>query len=133
MTGAWKIAEQRLASYQRRAFQLQNRDGSFSTSWFDGPEQEGDTTRRLLTTGHVLELLAETLPEESLDDPQFQRAVAYVVGLLEGREEVKWHRGAMGHALHALAIYEERILGVKPGERTQRLAGEIVTNSQQGG
>ena len=130
VAGPWKIAQERVVDYQRRAFQLQNRDGSFSTSWFDAPEQEGDATRRLLTSGHVLEYLAYTLPQEDLENPNFERAVAYTVGLLEGKQDVQWHRGAMGHALHALAIYEERLLGVQPGQRSQRLAFEISPHSR---
>jgi hypothetical protein len=133
ISGVWLVAKKRTEAYQRRAFQLQNPDGSFSTNWFDGPEHRNDVTRRLTTSGHILEYLAYSLPEQQLRDPRLERAVAYVASLLEGKQQSQWHRGALGHALHALSIYEQRILGVEPGERSERLAaGQEKLNSSQG-
>lgn len=133
VSGVWLVAQKRTQAYQRRAFQLQNPDGSFSTNWFDGPEHRNDITRRLTTSGHILEYLAYSLPDEQLSDPRFERGVAYVAGLLEGKQQSEWHRGALGHSLHALSIYEQRVLGVEPGERSERLAaGREESRSPQG-
>ncbi len=118
--GPWATAAKRVEYYQQRAFQLQNRDGSFSTAWLEGPENKGDITRRLLTSGHVLELLAFSLPEDQLSDPRFELAVDYVANLLGTNEQMRWHRGALGHSLHALAIYEQRVWGATPGCRLAR-------------
>ena len=130
--GPWLVAQQRTAAYQQRAFELQNPDGSFSTAWLDLPEHRDDVTRQLTTSGHILEWLAYSLPDEQLRDPRFERAVDFVTSLLDGKQQTKWHRGALGHALHALAIYEQRILGTGPGERSDRLANlENADNSGQ--
>lgn len=126
LDGAFLQAQQKVRAYQRRAFELQNPDGSFSTAWLDGPESRGDVTRRLTTSGHILEWLAYSLPAEQLDDPRFLRAVSYVASLLETKNDSSWHRGAMGHALHGLVIYEQRALGGRPGERRERLADSGV-------
>jgi hypothetical protein len=115
----WKKAERRVQSYQRRAFQLQNSNGSFSTMWFERRENSNDKTRKLITSGHLLEWLAFSLPEERLQDPKFERALDYVANLLDQNHGTSWHRGGLGHALHALAIYEQRVLGATPGQRTQ--------------
>ncbi len=119
--GPWQQALQRNLAYQQRAFRLQHRDGSFSTAWLERPESRGDLTRRMLTTGHVLEWLAFALEERELSQRPFQRALLYVVGTLENNRKVDWHAGALGHSLHALSIYEQRILGARPGDRRQRL------------
>jgi hypothetical protein len=122
LSDPWKTAERRVQSYQRRAFQLQNKDGSFSTLWLEGPENRNDKTRKLITSGHQLEWLAFSLPDHRLQDPKFERALEYVANLLEQNRNLHWHRGGLGHALHALAIYEQRVLGSSPGQRMQRLA-----------
>lgn len=122
VTGAWLAARERTDRYQRRAFELQNPDGSFSTAWLDRREECRDVTRQLTTSGHILEWLAFSLPDEQLEVERFQRAVGFVAQVLDGKEGTDWHRGALSHALHALAIYEERVLGAWPGDRGERLA-----------
>jgi hypothetical protein len=120
--GPWATAAARVQMYQRRAFQFQNRDGSFSTMWLDEPGNSSNLTRSLNTSGHVLEWLAASLPDSQLRDARFERAVNYVADVLERNKEERWHRGALGHSLHALAIYERRVLNVEPGERLSRLS-----------
>lgn len=122
VTGDWLVARERTERYQRRAFEVQNSDGSFSTAWLDRREKRDDVTRQLTTSGHVLEWLAYSLPDDQLADERFQRAVGFVAGLLDGKEGTAWHRGALSHSLHALSIYEERVLGTWPGDRGERLA-----------
>ena len=119
VTDVWKTAEKRVQNYQKRAFQLQNRDGSFSTKWFERPDKSGDLDRRLNTSGHITEWLAYSLPEERLHEPAFKRAIYYVASLLDQNSGYDWHKGALGHALHALAIYEQRVLGYSSGQRME--------------
>jgi hypothetical protein len=121
--GPWAIAASRVRAYQQRALRFQNRDGSFSTLWMERPANSGDLTRRVLTTGHTLEWLAASLPASQLSDPRFEKAVYYVADVLERNQSQRWHRGALGHALHALSIYEQRVVGATPGERLARQTG----------
>ena len=95
--------------YHRYAFRLQNRDGSFSTDWFKGRAAKADLDRRLQTSGHILEWLAYSVPDEMLDDPRFIKAVSYLAGILDADGNREWSIGPLGHGLHALAIYEERM------------------------
>lgn len=122
LDGPWSEAQQRVQAFQRRTFALQNRDGSFSTAWWEQNESRGDRERRLLTSGHALEWLACSLDDAALRQPSFQHGLHYVVALLEREAAADWNPGPLGHALHALAIYEERVLDAQPGDRPARLA-----------
>jgi hypothetical protein len=115
--GPWERAARRAQEYQARAFWLQNDDGSFSTAWFDRKESSVSKIRRLTTSGHVAEWLAFSLPDERLNDERFERCLNYVTNLLESSQASSTDWGALTHALHALAIYEQRVLGVSPGQR----------------
>jgi hypothetical protein len=106
--GPWAVALKRVQAYQSRAYQLQNKDGSFSTAWFERLQQSGDLNRRLMTSGHVAEWLAFSLPSQQLDDDNFEQLMACLVELLTTRPKNNWNWGALTHALHALAIYEQR-------------------------
>jgi hypothetical protein len=131
ITGPWKVADRRIQAYQRKAFEMQNKDGGFSTMWLERLENRSDKNRKLITSGHLLEWLAFSLPKDRLHEPKFERAVAFVVNLLERNQSFDWHEGGLGHALHALAIYEQRVLGIPPGQRIQLLGQNRVGASFQ--
>src|SRR5690606_16856581 len=89
---------------------MQNRDGSFSTEWFTKRGARPDLDRRLQTTGHILEWLVFSLPEDELRNPQVVRAVSYLTNLMyNSRKQSSWEIGPLGHALHALALYDARV------------------------
>jgi hypothetical protein len=89
--------------------ELQNRDGSFSTAWFEKPEDGSDVERKLRTTGHMLEFLVSTCDQQVLYHPKTVKAVAFLTGILDKEPEKEWKIGPMSHALHALAVYQERV------------------------
>lgn len=121
-SGQWLRAKKFIDDYHEYTFRLQNPDGSFSTEWFAGRGDFGAAGRRLETTGHTTEWLAYSLSEEQLIEPRMVKSVAYLTDLLyEGRNS-KWNIGPLGHGLHALAIYDERVFGGKPGQRQEQLA-----------
>lgn len=107
--GVWLQAEKRTRAYQQLAFRLQNRDGSFSTNWFRARENKNDIPRKLQTTGHVVEWLVFSLPEEQLRDPRLVRSVGFLVDLMTRYRTHKWEMGHRGHALRALRLYDERV------------------------
>ena len=125
MVGQWERARKFIEDYHDYTFKLQNPDGSFSTNWFESRGDEGPPSRRLETTGHITEWLAYSLSEEELQDPRMVKSVDYLTNLLlDGRNE-KWSIGPLGHGLHALAIYDERLFGGKPGSRSEQLARQV--------
>ena len=121
MDGEWLRAQKFTTSYQQHAFKLQNRDGSFSTSWLAKRDDSGDIDRRIQTSGHILEWLIFSLPEKNLTDPRMVKGISYLTNVLMDNDR-DWEIGPRGHALRALALYNERVFGDKPGERRELLA-----------
>ena len=66
LTGQWARAKQTVDHYAAYALRVQNADGSFSTNWFEGPGNSADIERKLNTTGHTLEWLLLSLPDEQV-------------------------------------------------------------------
>jgi hypothetical protein len=121
LDGEWLRAQKFVSSYQKHAFKLQNRDGSFSTSWLEKRDDAGTVDRRIQTTGHILEWLVFSLPQKDLTDPRIVRSVNYLASTLLNGER-NWEIGPRGHALRALVLYSERVFGDMPGDRSALLA-----------
>ncbi|HEY2826962.1 MAG TPA: hypothetical protein VGJ04_05120 [Pirellulales bacterium] len=109
--GQWARAAKYISDYQRYTLgALQNADGSFSTEWFNyAADRPGNIDRKLQTTGHMLEFLVWSLPTDQLRDPRVIRAVDFLSGELLANPDRAWSVGPLGHALHALVIYHERL------------------------
>ena len=122
MDGQWLRAMKYLESYHDYTFRLQNGDGSFSTNWFRGPGAMGTVERRIETTGHTLEWLVYSLSDEQLQDPRVVKGVDFLATLMWDHPDYDWKIGPRGHALHALAMYDERVFGGRPGSRRVDLA-----------
>jgi hypothetical protein len=108
--GEYAKAQQFVANYQNYAYRLQNPDGSFSTEWFRGPGDEPDIDRRLKTTGHTLEWLLYASSEDQLTYFRTVRAVNYLTNILWANRTRDWEAGPLGHALHALVVYDRLAL-----------------------
>lgn len=126
MSGQWLRAQNFARNYQNYAFKLQNRDGSFSTDWFKRRADSGDMDRKLQTTGHILEWLVYSLPEEQLGSARVVRSVNFLANLMITQRRHEWEIGPRGHALRALALYNERRFGDKPGQRRMILTGHTT-------
>jgi hypothetical protein len=120
--GQWLRAKKFLESYHAYTFRLQNPDGSFSTEWFVGRADNGPPGRRLETTGHITEWLSYSLSKEELTSPEMVKSVSYLTKLLYEHRNTKWNIGPMGHGLHALSTFDERVFGGEPGKRAEQLA-----------
>ena len=114
LDGAYLRADKYVRDYQNFTLtKLQNRDGSFSTEWFKYPaDREDDVDRKIQTTGHILEWLVSSLDQERLYDPRIVAAAEFLCGALVREPSRDWKIGPLGHALHALTIYQERAWGV---------------------
>lgn len=122
MTGQWYRAKRYVDDYCEYTFKLQNPDGSFSTNWFRGRANSGDIPRKFDTTGHTLEWLVFSLPKDQLTDPRVVKAVSFLTDLMWENRQREWEIGPKGHAVHALALYDEYVFGGKPGKRGEQLA-----------
>ncbi len=99
LTGEWAQAQLVARKHQELAFQMQNRDGSFSSDFFRSSGSWGDIDRKLKTTGHILEWMVFSLPHDELDDPRILRSVDYVCQLLAQNRYYDWENGPLGHAI----------------------------------
>ena len=120
LDGQWLRAKKFINQYQKYALSLQNRDGSFSCNWFDGPGNWTDDERKVQTTGHILEWLIYSLPENRLADRRVVKSVDFMASLLLRNRHVKLEVGPQGHAVHALVLYEHRVFGQPFGQRRLR-------------
>ncbi|TWT77666.1 hypothetical protein Pla123a_14620 [Posidoniimonas polymericola] len=123
LDGEWAEAQKFVEEYQNYAFRLQNRDGSLSTEWFRGPGDEDDIDRRIRTTGHLLEWLIYSVPEEQLTEYRITRAVNYLTSLISSNTDNAWEIGPLAHALHALKLYDERVFEPYDDPSGPKIAG----------
>jgi hypothetical protein len=114
LDGVYLRADKFVRDYQSFTLtKLQNSDGSFSTEWFKYPaDRADDIDRKVQTTGHILEWLVASLDQEALYQPRILAAVEFLTQALAREPSREWKIGPMGHALHALTIYQERAWGV---------------------
>ena len=118
LDGPYLRADKYVRDYQNFALtKLQNRDGSFSTEWFKYmADRDDDIDRKIQTTGHILEWLVSSLDQNRLYESRVVAAAEFLCGALMSEPSREWKIGPLGHALHALNIYQERAWGtVLPG------------------
>lgn len=104
--GEYAQAKRFVAQHQQYTFRTQNPDGSFSTNWFQGREDQQDIDRKLKTTGHMLEWLLYSATEKELANPRTTRAVYFLTNLMYQNRYRDWEAGPLGHAIHALVVYD---------------------------
>ncbi|MCA9166239.1 MAG: hypothetical protein KDB23_01165 [Planctomycetales bacterium] len=109
LTGTWARAEKYIRDYHRYTYSLQNSDGSFSSDWFKRRTDRGDLDRRVQTTGHILEWLVYSLPNEALYDAQVVRAVNFLANSLVQHRYHDFEVGPKYHAIRALRLYHQRV------------------------
>jgi hypothetical protein len=115
-TGVWKDVADKIDLYKKKAHQLQNPDGAFSTGYVSQPGNEQDRQVRIGTTGHVLEWLSLASTKKELSEPWMQEAAnALVMMILESRTD-PIEGGALYHATHGLYLYRARVFGTKTPE-----------------
>lgn len=114
LDGQFGRAAKYVSDFHRYTLTLQNTDGSFSTEFFKKKSGEGDAQRKLMTTGMVLEWLVFSLDRRDLDHPLIVRGMGCLTDLLLKNPKQEWDAAALGHALHALRVYEERFLSPAP-------------------
>jgi hypothetical protein len=85
---------------------------------FERPATSPDVFATLSATGHVFEVLALALDDESLSEPWVTRAAERLVTLLERTSDVDAECGGLYHAAHGLALYRRRICPAAAGADT---------------
>jgi hypothetical protein len=109
--GVWLDVAAKIEQYKSLAGQFQNRDGTFSTDYFKGPGNDRDYTKRVGSTGHILEWLALAMTDQELRSPWMQNAVNALVLMILDPPQRGADGGALYHAAHGLQIYYDRVFG----------------------
>lgn len=108
INGQFARAEQFVRNYVDYTWTLQNPDGSFSTSWYEGRGNEPNEERKVQTTGHMLEWLMYTLPDSEINQPRVQKSIDFLLSKIYDKKEHKWPIGPRGHATRAVVLYHAR-------------------------
>jgi hypothetical protein len=127
IVGEFRRAQIFTQDYHRYTFSLQNEDGSFSTAWFERRANDPSIDRRLKTSGHILEWIAFSLSDDELRDPRMIKATDYLATLLVKNDGHTWEIGPLGHGLHALALYNERVFKEPMPVESAPLADQTTT------
>ena len=122
MTGQWKRAEMFTRDFVDYAYRLQNRDGSMSTDWFEGREDNGNLDRKIQTTGHMVEWLLTVTPDSQLQNPRLVSAIRFLLTSMYNERDHEWKIGPKGHALRSLAMYYERVYQSGPAWQSNTVA-----------
>ncbi len=134
--GQYLKAKKFVARYQNYAYRLQNRDGSFSTAWFRGPGNDGGPgdeavlDRKLKTTGHILEWLLYASTEKELKSWRTTKAANYLVNTMSRNRYRDWEAGPLGHAIHALLVYDRLVFSAYDKAGESPIAVKTITTGR---
>jgi hypothetical protein len=109
LRGVWLEADQKIQKHIEIARSLQNRDGSFSSDSYKGPNHTTDINNRFNTTGHTMEFLAISLPNARLQEPWVKNAVSVLSNELIYYQQNEIDAGPLFHTLDALILYRDRV------------------------
>ena len=114
LQGIWSEVDREIGDALRRTRELQNSDGSFSTSYLARPGASPDLAQNLGATGHLLEFVTLAATPQQLEEPWVRRAVASLCRLLDQTQDIPLECGALYHALHGLTLYRQIMFGPVP-------------------
>ena len=127
--GPWEKAQRKIDDAISTARKFQQPDGSFSTNYFARPGTSPDIATRIGTTGHTLEFLTVSLPDDELRQPWVSRAVVHLLECLERTQKFDLECGGLYHAVHGLELYRARRFGPRPSSAPQAPAQPAVTEA----
>lgn len=109
--GVWKQVAATIRAYHKRAREMQNPDGTFSTKYFFERANSRDLVQRIGSTGHIFEWLALSLPDRELTAPWVEDAANALCKLILDNRADNLESGALYHAAHGLRMYYQRRFG----------------------
>jgi len=124
-----------LGKFHDFALEVQNPDGTWHPGFFARKGTSRDAAGTLRSTGHIVQWLASSLPEDRLQDPRVLRSVVYLIKAL-GTPRSRTKAASMSlhdvdgvmHAAHALAIYDRRVFASRAGDEPADEAAEAVAS-----
>ena len=128
LRGVWVEADQKVKRYIEEARSLQNADGSFSSNHLLGPGETREFGKRISTSGHQLEWLMMSLPQDRLSEEWIQRGITSVARDLVVNRNTEADCGPLFHALHALVLYRQRTV---PGYEQPKINSALKLAERQ--
>jgi len=133
--GEFFTARQYMSKFHDFALDVQNPDGTWHPGFFARKGNSRDTAGTLRSTGHILEWLALSLPNDRLQDPRVLRSVVYLVKAL-GTQRSRTNVASMSmrdvdgvmHAAHALSIYDGRVFPSRAADESAEEEAEAVAS-----
>jgi hypothetical protein len=133
--GQFQRAQKYIGEFGAFALGAQNPDGSWGPQPLSARSASADAATQLWSTGRMLEWLVLALPDDRLEEARVVRAVEQASKLLVSP---RYQRNvpmlptkeidAVGHALHALAIYDDRVF--KPADVEEKPAAEPASKAK---
>jgi hypothetical protein len=135
--GTWQKCQQKINENIAAAREFQQPDGSFSSNYFSRPAASPEISKRISTSGHVLEFLMVALNDKQVEEPWVKRAVLNLVECFEKTQKFDLECGALYHAAHGLDLYRQRRFGPRksapgPAEAPRAVAGDAQALVGQG-
>jgi hypothetical protein len=109
LVGIWAQTDHKIRQHIEIARSLQNYDGTFSSKFYETSGYTNDLNQRFNTTGHTMEFLSIGLPDERLNEPWVQKAIAALCNDLIVNRQRQIDCGPLYHTLNSLIIYRDRI------------------------
>jgi hypothetical protein len=136
LDGPFGRAQKYVNEFSDYALKMQAADGSWGPNFLADRSANPDVVSQLRSTGRVLEWLVASLPDEKLTDRRVQEAVACVARVVAS-ERYQYNAPSLstqeivslGHALHALNMYDQRMF--KPFDATEKQAPATASRESE--
>ena len=109
VNGEFRRAKIYTEDFHRYTLGMQNHDGSFSTEWFVSPGNRSEYRSPIANDRPHPRVAGILSARGSIEEPADDESRELFVGHLAGPAGSRLEHRATGHALHALAIYDERL------------------------
>ncbi len=111
LKGPWANVYRRVESAKKAVRDFQQRDGTFSTAFFERPAHAPDLGARIYSGGHTLEFLAVALTPDELDEDWVTEGVARLCEQINDIRRLNPDCGTIYHAAHGLMLYRATRFG----------------------
>ena len=108
LRGPWLEADQKIRQHVELVREQQSSDGMFSTNFFVGPGYEQDFSKRLASSGHLLEFLMIALPQKQLSERWVRKGIQAVARDIVNNAQSEAKCGPLYHATNGLVIFMDR-------------------------
>lgn len=106
--GIWLPVDQQIQKCIALAQAQQQSNGQFSTKFFEGKATEADFDKRIASSGHVLEFLMISLPQERLRELWVRRGLDATARDIMANRQSYVKCAPLYHAINGMTIYLER-------------------------